>query len=584
MSSAAIDELERALAELGDDPSPGPALEARRAELQAALAWELGLTDPGRCRILTAAAEASAERLGLAHVRARCLRNRAYLERFGDDYEQAIELARQASSLFEALEEDGERASAEDILANVHASLGALDRALEHSLRNLELTRKSGDRRGLGWALQNLGRVHLLLGDRDEAERWTAESIEVFTAIGHPPGRGRSLGVLADLALERGDLEAAETHLRAALEIWRIYGLERGRRWNHLSLGRLYLRQGRHAEALAELALACPNGQESDTNHEITAAAAACEGAVRIALGERDAAEAALLRALDEAARARAPATEIEAHGLLAELYEEAGDPAAALAHLKARLRLIRAQNDKEMLARARNMQLGMRVAAAEREAEVTERLLYGILPRPIVRELKLHGRAEPVLHDAATVLFTDLVGFTRVAEGMPPRDLVAALDELFGAFDEVIRRHGLEKIKTIGDAYMAAAGIPEPRPEHALVATRAALELRDVVRRLAARPGAPPWQLRIGLHSGPLVAGVIGREKPFYDVWGDTVNLASRMESSGVADHVNVSAATHALIRDHFETAHRGAIEAKNKGRVEMYFVLGPRAGATQT
>jgi adenylate cyclase len=214
-------------------------------------------------------------------------------------------------------------------------------------------------------------------------------------------------------------------------------------------------------------------------------------------------------------------------------------------------------------------------------ERRRTDALLLSVLPEPVARELKIYERVEPREYESATVLFTDFVGFTQIAEGFTPHQLVGELDFCFRRFDEITRRHNLEKIKTIGDSYMAVGGVPEPNVTHALDCVRAAIEVAAFVAETrAAKTGAglPYWDVRVGVHTGELVAGVIGREKFSYDVWGDTVNTASRMESAGAPGRVNVSRATYELVKDAFECEPRGPIEAKGKGEVEMFFVNGGR------
>jgi len=214
-----------------------------------------------------------------------------------------------------------------------------------------------------------------------------------------------------------------------------------------------------------------------------------------------------------------------------------------------------------------------------EEERLKSDRLLLNILPESIAEELKKTDRVLPHHYETATVMFTDFVGFTQSAEVLPAQSLVTQLDECFRAFDAITRRNGLEKIKTIGDAYMAAAGVPHPSSSHAHDCVRAALEIRDFMLNLQesrTEQQQPHWELRLGIHTGPLVAGVVGTDKFVYDIWGDTVNTAARMESSGVVGKVNISGATHSLIKDQFQCEHRGKIAAKNKGEVDMYIVLG--------
>ncbi len=210
-------------------------------------------------------------------------------------------------------------------------------------------------------------------------------------------------------------------------------------------------------------------------------------------------------------------------------------------------------------------------------ERKKSDRLLLNILPERIAEELKANDQVEPLHYASASVLFTDFVGFTQIAETLTPQALIGELDLCFRAFDEIAKRHHLEKIKTIGDSYMAAGGIPAANRTHAVDAVLAALEIQSFMREWQQRKAAanqPGWQLRLGIHSGALVAGVIGREKFAYDVWGDTVNTASRMESSGAAERINISGATFEMVKDFFLCEPRGKIAAKNKGEIEMYFV----------
>ena len=214
-------------------------------------------------------------------------------------------------------------------------------------------------------------------------------------------------------------------------------------------------------------------------------------------------------------------------------------------------------------------------------ERRKSDRLLLNVLPETVARELKETDRVTPLDYEDASVLFTDFVGFTEIAERMTPQELVGELDGCFRRFDRVATRHGLEKITTIGDAYMAAGGVPVPNRTHAVDCVLAALVIRREMAELMARnaaAGRPRWQLRIGINTGGMVAGVVGSEKFAYDVWGDTVNTASRLESSGEAGEVNISRATYERVHEFFVCEYRGRVAAKGKGEIEMYFVRGLR------
>ncbi len=215
-------------------------------------------------------------------------------------------------------------------------------------------------------------------------------------------------------------------------------------------------------------------------------------------------------------------------------------------------------------------------------EKEKSEKLLLNILPADIAEELKMFGKAEVKSYELASVLFTDVKGFTNSSALLTPQEVVQNLEAFFTAFDEIINKYKLEKIKTIGDAYMCAGGLPTPNQSNPIEITLAALEMQRYTYQLredAIAKGLPPWELRIGINSGSLIAGVIGKNKFAYDIWGDTVNTASRMESSGEVNQINISGATYELIKDFFECEYRGKVNAKGKGEIDMYFVHGIKA-----
>lgn len=210
-------------------------------------------------------------------------------------------------------------------------------------------------------------------------------------------------------------------------------------------------------------------------------------------------------------------------------------------------------------------------------EQERSENLLLNILPALVARELKTQGYAAPEYHEDVAVLFADFVGFSKIAEQLSPQELIKDLDTCFRAFDEIVQQYGLEKIKTIGDAYMCAGGLHDRNADYTLQMVNAAKAMQQWLYAWNfEREGrdAPRFDARIGIHNGPVVAGVVGSKKFAFDIWGDTVNIAARVESAGEGGRINISEATFANLRSKLQCLYRGQIEVKNKGQLAMYFV----------
>ena len=215
-----------------------------------------------------------------------------------------------------------------------------------------------------------------------------------------------------------------------------------------------------------------------------------------------------------------------------------------------------------------------------EKEKERSEELLLNILPQFVAQELKENQKVKTRMIKQCTVVFTDFIGFSAISKLLSPQELIAALDECFIAFDNIIAKHNIEKIKTIGDSYMCASGVPRTTKTHAIDAVSAAFEMvafLDEWNKKREKKGLARFDARIGIHSGPIIAGVVGVTKFAYDIWGDTVNVASRIEGQSSAQKINISSTTYELIKEHYQCSKRGSISVKNMDDLEMYFVDHP-------
>ena len=220
-------------------------------------------------------------------------------------------------------------------------------------------------------------------------------------------------------------------------------------------------------------------------------------------------------------------------------------------------------------------------LSALRIEQDRSETLLTNILPSSIADRLKAANETIADHFDSASVVFADVVDFTPLAQRLAPDEVVGILDRMFSGFDTLVERHGLEKIKTIGDCYMAAAGVPEPSPDHARRAALLALDMREAVATSNAGNGFD-LELRIGINSGPLIAGVIGHKRFLYDLWGDAVNTASRMESQSTPGEIQMTRETYELLKDEFDCTPRGTIQVKGKGEMETWYLVGRRSNGS--
>ena len=621
--------------------------DSARLKAMQALAWRAVFERPDSGMALAEEQLALAVQVGDAQARYEAHTNLAVGSSMKSDYAAALEHLQHCLGIAREMHDAKREANTYSNLSNVYRSLGDLPTALEQLQKSLRIDTELGNAEGLAGTYNNIGNVHTELHDLPNALANYEKSAALYEKLDLIKGRAQALMNLGATHLDMGARAQAQDEFLHSLALYRTMGrkLEMGMAFNNL--GRTYGELGRSTEAFAALDsakvlfTAVRSGKQLARNlyyrgtlllQEGHAADArkACEEGLRTArdLGldlQRKECSACLMDAyerlgdLAQAFRAqkefmevsdsldqRNNAKEVLRLEMLRQFQQQ--QIADSLAAERARFAMELAY--REQLGREqqrRNLLLGGGVvlvllagglwnrlrfvrrsrAAITREKQRSDDLLHNILPEEVAAELKEKGYAEARHLDGVTVLFTDLKGFTQLSEQLSPADLVAELDTCFKAFDAIVDRFGIEKIKTIGDAYMAAGGVPDPREGAVVDTVRAALAMQAFMEehfRTRSAQGLPAFRMRVGCHTGAVVAGIVGSRKFQYDIWGDTVNTASRMESGGEVGRVNISAATHALIKDvpGLRCTPRGRVEVKGKGAIEMFFVdanAGPEA-----
>lgn len=461
-------------------------------------------------------------------------------------------------------------------IADIYSISGNKKNAFTYYNKSIAALRKFKDDKLLGIAIQNAGDEYLNNKIFDTALLYFKECWLLFEKAQYLPGKAYTLGNLGIVYANLGNKELAEKNINDAIHL--LEGLE-----DYypicvylLSMSDIYLEKNDQPAALAyakrSLNLAMQHGlkeQISDANLK------------------------------------------------LSELYEKSGNTTASLIHYKdyiayrdsinniksvqamADLRtdyeVSRKQTEVDLLNQQKKNQRNVLISlfiilglvtvilgtlfwyykAIAREKKRSESLLLNILPAETAKELKQFGKVEAVKFDAVTVLFTDFVKFSKLAEHVEPEQLVKSIDFYFKKFDDITTKYGLEKIKTVGDAYMCAGGLPTTNPAHAKNVILAAREIVQFVSdSLNNSDGLTHFEIRAGIHTGPVIAGIVGIKKWQYDIWGDTVNIAARMESASQPGRINISESTYLEIKDEFPCEYRGEIEVKNRGLLKMYFI----------
>ena len=510
-----------------------------------------------------------------------------------NDLKTALFYLDQALKIAEVFDDKGDGTS------NLFTSIGSIyfdmkqyDKSREYYTKAYELTKKTGDNKGLAYSLYNLGRVYFETGKHETAFKYHQRAADIFNKINDKIG-----------------IAATETYI-----------------------GKYYMVKEKYATALNFFNMALSRCMASNQQSSVAA--------LLYEMGKANYHMRLFAHALSYSQRSLSIAQEVhfkeyvyKNYQLMSDIYAASRSYKEALEHYKNYVSLkdsiynadfyrqmsdsedkykaYKKQKEIELLKQREVIQnIEMRrhkilqnsalivsalfamlifvvlrsnrrkrrdnlIIAAEKDR--SDKLLMNILPEETAEELKKEGVAKTRCYDLVSVLFTDFKGFTAVAEKMPPEQLVAELDYCFKAYDTIIEKYNVEKIKTIGDSYMCAGGLPLANTTNPYDVVRCGIEMCEFMKeykaqRLAAEK--PYFEVRIGVHTGPVISGIVGTKKFAYDIWGDTVNTASRMESSGVTGAVNISGSTYEYIKNDFKCTYRGKVEAKHKGLVDMYLV----------
>ena len=463
------------------------------------------------------------------------------------------------------------------------------DKAIDYFLKALTVFEEINYTDGIGTAAVNIGEIYFKKGSYDSALTFLQRSIQMYEGTADA---AYALSYVGEIYAERNDFENAFKFHEQAVEVTERLGAQQYLAQSLLSLGKTLKKKGDLLKSVETLKKAEKISKEIKARQEIkNSYESLAETYADLGNYKKAYAYESLLTKIkdtlynnNEDKKIQQLQFNFDIEKKQAEIDLLTKDQALKdatiqrqkiLNYAAAITGILVTSGDPRILQRYTYIRKTNKIIKNERDR--SKELLLNILPEETARELETSGFAKTRYYESVTVLFTDFKGFSSIAGKLSPQALVAELNDYFGKFDEIVDTFGLEKIKTIGDAYMCAGGIPVANDNHPLAAVNAALAMQEYMRKQnkdRESRGEQGWELRIGIHTGPIVAGVVGKKKYAYDIWGDTVNIASRMESSSEPGKVNISSSTYNHIKGIYNCTYRGKISAKNIGEIDMYFV----------
>jgi class 3 adenylate cyclase/TPR repeat protein len=508
---------------------------------------------------------------------------------------KALEYFLQSLAVFKQLGNQNGIANSLNNIGIIYQDQGNYPEALDYLAQGLEIKKQLDNQNGIANALNNIGIIYKAQGDYLKALKYYEQSLEIVEELDDQEGIAISLSNIGAIYKVQGDYLKALEYYEQGLAIRTELGNQNGIAGSLNNIGTIYKVQGNYSKAIEY----CQKGYRLAVL--IEALSKQKEGCQCLydtykAMGKGNEALVYMekMQVIDDSLNAEETAKKLQQMEFTKQLYTDSVETfekelLVQLAH----------QEEMREEEKTRNLALGGGLlvlllagglygrvryirkskARLQTEKDRSENLLLNILPADIAAELKEKGKADARDFERVSILFTDFKGFTEASAKLSAQDLVSEINTCFEAFDGIMGKYGIEKIKTIGDAYMAAGGLPVPSNDSAKNTVLAALEMQAFISQRKAELEAqnkPAFEMRLGVHTGPVVAGIVGVKKFQYDIWGDTVNTASRMESSGEVSKVNISQATYELLKNdpNFSFKSRGKIEAKGKGEIEMWFV----------
>lgn len=559
-------------------------------------------------------AESTDDKQSLAY----CYKNLAYCYYHMNDYPTTLRYLQQAGKLFIELNNKEAIGSVYNRMANTYLHTGDYPKALENYLIALKAKEEVGDEGSTAGTISNIGVLYRFINEERKALEYFKKGLALNLKKGEREDAANDYTNIGTSYNRLGNLSQAIKNHTQALEIFTEFKNIEGQLVCNTNIAKAYEDHGNigMAEKYYKTALGLTNDVD-DKLH--TAGVFSVVGQFYTKQGKKVLAEKYLQKALALTKEAGLIDNISNNYQNLYNLYKKYGEAGKALAayeqHIIFRDSVFNQQNTKEITRlevqseyekqmfadsvkneeqkRAANAKLqkqklftfsGIGIALIlvvfsffiVKERKKSDKLLLNILPSEVAKELKAKGESDARMFDNVTVLFTDFVGFTTASERLTPQELVTELDICFKAFDGIIGKYGIEKIKTIGDAYLAVCGLPLADERHAEHVVNAAKDIIGFMADRRKKQGDKTFEIRIGVHSGEVVAGIVGVKKFAYDIWGDTVNTAARMEQNSEAGKINISQTTYELVQNKFTCTYRGELEAKNKGKLKMYFVEG--------